>query len=81
MRHIQTNGLLHMRRGGKGDVAGAAGEIEDPIRQLKARELNQPPFPAPILPIREKAGDEVVAVRDGGEQPADVSLLAFSACD
>ena len=33
-------------------------------------------LPAPILPVREQHGDEVVAVRDGGEQAPDVGGLA-----
>ena len=81
MRDVEADGALHMRGGRKDDVAGSACEIEHAIGRLQAGELNQTPLPAAILSVGEKPCNEVVAVSDGGKQPPDVMLLAFSGRD
>jgi hypothetical protein len=75
MRHVEP----YREPRGSGDrahqVTGPAGEIEDAIVGLDPRKTDQPPFPASILAIRERARDEVVAVGVGGEQSPDVLLF------
>jgi hypothetical protein len=63
------------------DVAGTAGKIEHPVGRPDGGELHQPPLPPAILAVRQQPRDEVVAIRDGGEQPPDVLLFAFGSGD
>ena len=59
------------------DVAGAAREIERGHAGRASPRADETPLPAAVLPVREQAGDEVVAIGDGREEPADVALLVL----
>ena len=41
------------------------------------RHRHQPPLPSAVLPVREKNGDEVVAIGDGREEASDVAGLGI----
>ena len=64
-------------RGGEGDVARAGGQVEDAVAGANRRESNQPPLPPPILPVRQRDGDEIVAIRDCRKQRAHVGAFAM----
>ena len=57
------------------DVAGAAGEVERSAAGLNGGQVGESPFPAAVETEGQQDRDQVVAVRDGLEQPADVARL------
>ena len=70
-----------MTSGGQQQVHGATGEVENAIRWTGRSEIDQTAFPASILSVREKSGDEIVTVGDCGEKLPNVAALAFGCGD
>src|SRR5690606_24271130 len=58
------------------EIAGAAGEIQDPIRWAGRSQTDHPSLPPSIETEREDDRDQVVAIGDGGKETADVRRLA-----
>ena len=82
VRQIQSHGSRGPVAARLGeDVASAAREIEDAVRGTDPGQPDQSPLPPAVLPVRQKPGDEIVPIRDGGEQLADVALFAFGRRD
>jgi len=63
------------------NVARSAREIENAIRAANPRQPHQPSLPPPVLAVRQELRDEVVAIGDRREQPADVALFALGSGD
>src|SRR5262249_47259569 len=61
----------------EGNVAGAAGEIERGCAGGGGGERRHAALPAAVLPVREQDGDEIVAIGDGREEPADVAARSL----
>ena len=59
------------------DVAGAGRQIERASARGGAASSTQSPLPAPILPVREDDGDQIVPIGDRREQRSDVAALAL----
>ena len=77
MGHVETDAGPRRRNRREQQIAGPAREIEHAIGLAKIGELDDLPLPPPVLTVRQKAGDEIVAVGDGREQAPDVATLAL----
>src|SRR5262249_61226870 len=60
------------RARGKRAAGGAARPLAPAVLGPDLPEPDQTPLPAAVLAVGERDGDEVVAVRDRGEEPPDV---------
>src|SRR5262245_57647708 len=77
MRDVKPDDLRAACGGGKRDVARAGREVENTAARANGCELDETPLPSAILSIRQRHCDEVVAVRDRGEERTDVRALSF----
>ena len=80
-RDVEADDARAARREGERDVPCSGGEIERARSAPRRREIDQPPLPAPILSIRQRHRDEVVAIGDRREQPSYVPLFPFGCRD
>ena len=74
-RDVEADGHVRRPRGAEQDVAGSAREIEDAVIMAERGQRHQAIFPFPIAAVREDGGNEVVAIRDRREHPANVALF------
>ena len=61
---------------GEGEVAGAAGQIEDAFARLDRGGGDQSPLPMLIAAVRQQPRDQIVAIGDRVKEPRDVAGLA-----
>ncbi len=81
VRQIEADRGPRIRSRGKEQIACPAREIEDTVVSRHGGKVDQPLFPASVLAIREKPGDEVVAVGNGRKQPPYVEAFTFRGGD
>jgi hypothetical protein len=81
VRDVEANRRTGAFAGRKEQISCATRDVEDAVRRTRRGQIDEALFPAPILAIREKSGDEVVAVGDGRKQPAHVPAFAFAGGD
>ena len=55
----------------EGDVAGAAGHVEDALAGARLHPGDEAVLPQPVHAARHQVVHQVVAARDGREDPAD----------
>ena len=76
-RDVEPDDARSLSRGQEGDVARAAGEIDDVLPARQPRFANQPPLPRSIAPERQQDGDEIVAIGNRREERPDVLPLVL----
>ena len=81
MRDVQPDDLRAACGGGKRDIACAGREVENTAARANGSELDETPLPSAILSVRQCHRDEVVAVRDRGEERAHIRALSFGGGD
>ena len=77
VRQIEADRGPRIRSRGKEQIACPAREIENTVVRSHGGKADQALFPAAVLAIRKKPGDEVVAVGDGGKEPPHIEAFAF----
>ena len=74
-RQVQADHPGAARRRLEGEVAGAAGQVEDAFARRDRGGGDQAALPVLIAAVRQQPRDQVVAVGDGRKQPRDVAGL------
>ena len=59
---------------GDGQIAGAGGDVEHPVRSGREGVANGDPAPAPVLTERHQTVHQVVAADDPAEHPPDLGV-------
>lgn len=72
---IEADDRYAPRRGEKGQIARARGEVESPRTRTKLRRLDQPSFPAAVETTGENDRNEIVAIGDARKEAANVPAL------
>ena len=78
MGDVQADHEVRGRGGGEDQITGTAGQIQYSIARRDRRQPDEAALPAAVLSVRKKPRDEIVAIGDGGKEPANVAALAFS---
>src|SRR5437773_7129869 len=74
---VETDDVRPRRCQGERDVAGAGCKIQCATACHRLRQRREAPLPSAILAIRECDGDEIVSIRDRGEQRSHEAALAI----
>ena len=65
-------------REGKGEVAGAAAQIERAIAGLNGGQFNDAAFPAPVQAEALQVVEQIIAPGDGGKKIVDLRRALFA---